>query len=231
MNLQLISKDISDLKPWPNNPRTHRKKQLKQLVDSIKQFGFTNPVLMSQDGYIIGGHGRVEAAKQAGLEEVPTIILPPLSKDQLRALVIADNKLALNAGWDQEMLAIELQALVEVNSDFNLTGFTLAEIDVILDDFTEASPKSTKHPDDKVPAMAEQAVTRRGDLWLLGRHKLLCGDAQQRGDFQTLMGEECADMVFTDPPYNVKIDGNVCGLGDVQHREFAFCQWRDEPCE
>ncbi len=108
MELQLTSKAISDLKPWPGNARTHPKKQLKQLVESIKYFGFTNPILMSQDGYIIGGHGRVLAGKQAGLTEVPVIILPPLPQEKLRALVIADNKLALNAGWDAEMLAIEL---------------------------------------------------------------------------------------------------------------------------
>lgn len=222
MNLTLNNTDISTLKPWPHNPRTHPKKQLKQIMQSIEAFGFTNPVLVSQDEYIIGGHCRVEAAKLLGWKQVPTITLPPLSQDQLRALVIADNKLALNAGWDEESLAIELQALVEVNFDLNLTGFELAEIDFILDDATEADPKSSSQPEDSVPTLADKPVSRTGDLWLLGRHKLLCGDAQKPADFTALMGDEQADMAFLDPPYNVAIDGNVCGLGSVKHREFAF---------
>lgn len=222
MNLKLIDMAIVDLKPWPNNPRTHPKKQLKQLVKSIEHFGFTTPILMSTDRYIIGGHGRVEAAKLAGLTHVPAIELPSLSKDQLRALVIADNKLALNAGWDEELLAVVLEELVEVNFDLNLTGFELAEIDVILDGAADADPEWHESSGDDIPEIAETAVTRRGDLWLLGRHKLLCGDAQDATDFERLMGEERADMAFLDAPYNVQIDGNVCGLGSVKHRNFAF---------
>ncbi|WP_016746931.1 site-specific DNA-methyltransferase [Rhizorhabdus wittichii] len=222
MNIKLINNDITSLKPWPNNPRTHSKKQIKQVAASIEQFGFTNPVLVSDDGYIIAGHGRVEAAKKLGWKQVPTIILPPLSQDQLRALVIADNKLALNAGWDEENLALELQALVEANYDLNLTGFEIAEIDFILDDAAEADPKGSNQPEDNVPALSGTAVSRAGELWQLGRHKLLCGDAQNAEDFAALMGDERADMAFLDPPYNVAIDGNVCGLGSVKHREFAF---------
>lgn len=222
MDLQLLNKDIADLKPWPNNPRTHSKKQIKKLAESIKTFSFINPILLSQDGFIIGGHGRVEAAKAAGLTQVPTILLPPLSKDQLRALVIADNKLALESGWDQEALALEIEALVENNFDLNQTGFDLAEIDALLDQAQEGDPKGSNQPEDQVPALADQPVSRSGDLWLLGRHKLLCGDAQKAEDFATLMGDERADMAFLDPPYNVAIDGNVCGLGSVKHKEFAF---------
>lgn len=222
MHLKLVNMAIVDLKPWPNNPRTHPKKQLKQLAKSIEHFGFTNPVLMSPDGDIIGGHGRVEAAKIAGLTHVPAIELPPLSKDQLRALVLADNKLALNAGWDEELLAVVLEELVEVNFDLNLTGFELAEIDVILDGAADADPDGTDSSDDAIPEISEMPVTRRGDLWLLGRHKLLCGDAQEATDFAKLMGEDRADMAFLDAPYNVEIDGNVCGLGSVKHSNFAF---------
>ncbi len=222
MELKLVSMQISALKPWPNNPRTHPKSQLKQLAHNMKALGFTSPIVVSHDGYITAGHGRAEAAKMAGLEEVPAIILPPLSKDQLRAIVIADNKLALNAGWDQEKLAIELQALVDVNFDLHATGFSLAEIDIVLEDFEEANPKGSKLPEDKVELATGAPVTRRGDLWLLGRHKVLCGDAREPDDFATLMGDERADMAFLDSPYNVPIDGNVCGLGSVTHRPFAM---------
>lgn len=222
MELKLTNADISALKPWPNNPRSHPKKQLKQLAKNIELFGFTSPILVSQDNHIIAGHGRVEAAKLAGLEEVPAIILPDLSKDQLRAIVIADNKLALNASWDQEKLAIELDSLVQVNFDLNATGFSLAEIDIILDDVAEANPNGSKAPEDKFEPATGTPVTRRGDLWLMGGHKVLCGDAQNPADFATLMGEEQADMAFLDSPYNVEIDKNVCGKGSVKHREFAM---------
>ncbi|WP_020372161.1 site-specific DNA-methyltransferase [Rhizorhabdus wittichii] len=222
MALQLVSSNISSLKPWPNNPRTHSKKQLKQLEKSIEEFGFTNPVLVSHDGYIIAGHGRVAAAQSLGWTEVPTILLPTLSQDQLRALVIADNKLALNAGWDEESLAIELQALVDANYDLHLTAFELPEIDFILDEAADADPTGSNHPDDDVTTSSGPAVTRSGDLWHLGRHKLLCGDAQEASAFALLLGDERPHMAFLDAPYNVKIDGNVCGLGSVKHAEFAM---------
>ena len=222
MDPQLINRDISTLKPWPNNPRTHSKKQLGQLANSIREFGFTTPILVSDLGHIIAGHGRVEAAKMLGLKQVPTIALSHLSMDQARALVIADNKLALNAGWDPDLLAIELQALVDVNYDLNLTGFELAEIDFILDEASESDPKGRNEPEDEVPTVTGWPVTRCGDLWLLARHRVLCGDAQEATDFATLMGSERADLAFTDPPYNVKINGNVCGSGSVKHREFDF---------
>ncbi|WP_340313663.1 site-specific DNA-methyltransferase [Rhizorhabdus argentea] len=222
MGLKLVNMNIAALKPWPNNARTHSKKQLRKLAKSIQEFGFVNPILMSVDGFIIGGHGRVEAAKMAGLEEVPVIVLPALSQDQLRALVIADNRLALDAGWDEELLAIELESLAEANYDLNLTGFELAEVDFIIDGAAEADPNGSNLPEDKVTLSTGTAVTRRGDLWLMGRHKVLCGDAQKPQDFATLMGDERADMAFLDSPYNVPIDRNVCGKGSVKHREFAF---------
>jgi len=136
--------------------------------------------------------------------------------------VLSDNKLALNAGWDKEILAIELQSLVDLEFDTELTGFSLAEIDLVLDEASDADPDQLDGEDDQVSFASGPQVSRQGDLWQLGRHRLLCGDARSAIDFEALMAGEVADLVFTDPPYNVKIDGNVCGLGTVKHREFAF---------
>jgi DNA modification methylase len=222
MNVVIKELSISSLKPFARNARTHSRKQIKQIAASIERFGFTNPVLVSDDGEIIAGHGRVEAAKQLGWKKVPTIALSHLSETERRAYVLADNKLALNAGWDKEILAIELQALSELNFDVELTGFSLAEIDLVIDEAGESDPDGVDAPEDEVVFATGLPVSRQGDLWQLGRHKLLCGDARSSIDFEALMGGESTDLVFTDPPYNVKIDGNVCGLGSVKHREFAF---------
>ncbi|MFC4293543.1 site-specific DNA-methyltransferase [Novosphingobium tardum] len=219
---QVVERDIAPLRPYARNARTHSKKQIKQIARSIERFGFTNPVLVSDEGEIIAGHGRVEAAKLIGWKQVPTIALSHLSAAERRAYVLADNKLALNAGWDKEILAIELQALVDLEFDVELTGFSLAEIDLVLDEASEADPDKIEAPEDEVELATGLPVSRQGDLWLLGRHKLLCGDARSAIDFEALIGGERADLVFTDPPYNVKIDGNVCGLGSIKHREFAF---------
>nr|WP_295636182.1 DNA methyltransferase [Novosphingobium sp.] len=219
---QIAERPIASLRPYPGNARTHSKKQIKQIADSISRFGFNNPVLVAEDGVIIAGHGRVQAAKSLGWKVVPTIALAHLSETERRAYVLADNKLALNAGWDREILAIELQALVELEFDVELTGFSLAEIDLLIDEAAEADPDAPDSADDAVPTIGGQPVTRMGDLWHLGRHRLLCGDTRASSDMDRLMGKEQADLVFTDPPYNVAIDGNVCGLGLVKHREFAF---------
>ncbi|WP_370032416.1 site-specific DNA-methyltransferase [Qipengyuania mesophila] len=219
---QLVERDIASLRPYSRNARTHSKKQIKQIAASIERFGFTNPVLISDDGEIVAGHGRVEAAKLLKWKTVPTITLSHLSETERRAYVLADNKLALNAGWDKEILAIELQALVDLEFDVELTGFSLAEVDFALDEAGEADPDGRDAADDAVEIETGPAVSRRCDLWLLGRHRLLCGDARSSVDFEALMNGVKADLVFTDPPYNVKIDGNVCGLGTVKHREFAF---------
>lgn len=219
---QIVEQPITALRPYARNARTHSKKQVKQIAASIERFGFTNPVLVSDDGEIIAGHGRVEAAKLLGMAKVPTLPLSHLTEAERRAYVLADNKLALNAGWDKEILAIELQALVDLEFDVEVTGFSLAEIDLVLDEAGDADPGAPDAPEDAVPRVSGAPVSQQGDVWLLGRHKLLCGDAQSASDFAALMGNERADLVFTDPPYNVKIDGNVCGLGSVKHREFAF---------
>lgn len=219
---QIIERKISELRPYGRNARTHSPKQIKQIAASIQRFGFTNPVLISDESEIVAGHGRVAAAKMLGITSVPTIALSHLSEEERRAYVLADNKLALNAGWDREILAIELQALVDLNFDVEVTGFSLAEVDFAIDELGEADPEGSDTPEDLVPQVSGPAIIERGDLWLLGRHRLLCGDAQNRDDFCKLLDREKADLVFTDPPYNVAIDGNVCGLGSVRHREFAF---------
>lgn len=219
---QVVERDIAALRPYPRNARIHSKKQLKQIASSIQRFGFTNPVLVSEDGEIIAGHGRVEAAKTLGWKRVPTIALAHLSPGERRAYVLADNKLALNAGWDRDILAIELQALVNLDFEIELTGFSLAEVDLVIDEAGDASADGHDAPEDAVPVSSGPPVSRQGDLWELGRHRLLCGDTRSLLDLDRLMAGEKADLVFTDPPYNVAIDGNVCGLGAVKHREFAF---------
>lgn len=213
---------VTALRPYAANARTHSKKQIQQIAESIRRFGFTNPVLIGDDGEILAGHGRVLAAKHLGLSDVPTIKLSHLSAEERRAYVLADNKLALNAGWDTEILAIELQGLLDVDFDVTLTGFSLAEIDLTLDRAKEASPLATDTDADLIPETIGAGVTQLGDLWLLGRHRLLCGDARSAPDIGRLVGDTKIDLIFTDPPYNVPIDGHVGGSGSIKHREFAF---------
>jgi len=164
----------------------------------------------------------VEAAKLLGLSEVPTLPLSHLTASERRAYVVADNKLALNANWDKEMLAVELQGLIEMDFDVELTGFTIAETDLVLEEAKNRDMRGKDSDLDRVPPLPETAVTLPGDLWLLGHHRLLCGDTRSKEDLSRLMAGDVADLVFTDPPYNVKIDGHVGGLGAIRHREFAF---------
>jgi DNA modification methylase len=212
----------ASLRPYPGNARTHTRKQIQQIVASIGRFGFTNPVLISADSEIIAGHGRVEAAKLMGLETVPTLELSHLNGAERRAYILADNKLAANAGWDQELLAIELQGLMDLDFDVSLTGFSTAEIDLTLDFVSGADPERCDSPEDDVPAVATEAVCRPGELWTLGRHRLFCGDARDPLAYQRLLQGRSADLIMTDPPYNVRVSGHVCGLGKVQHRDFAM---------
>jgi DNA modification methylase len=218
----IIGRKITTLRPYAGNARTHSRKQLKQIAASIERFGFVNPILISDDGQIIAGHGRVEAARMLKRTEVPTIALSHLSETERRAYVLADNKLALNAGWDKDILAIEFQGLIDLDFDLELTGFSLAEIDLVLDDASDSDPNAADRPEDAVPIVTGPTVTRPGDVWELGRHRLVCGDARDARVYQALLGGEQVAMLFTDPPYNVPIDGNVCGSGAVRHREFAF---------
>jgi len=212
---------VRELKPYANNARTHSRKQVRQIANSIKRFGFNNPVLIDDKNQIVAGHGRVEAAKLLNLHAVPTVRLSHLSDTDKRAYILADNKLAAKAGWDREILAIELQGLIDLGVDIEVTGFEAPEVDVILDDAREANDDSAK-PEDDTPDVPATAVTRPGDVWVLGQHRLVCGDCREAGIYQALLEGTPAEFVFTDPPYNVKIDGNVCGLGSVRHREFAM---------
>jgi DNA modification methylase len=219
-NVQLTLTPVRELRPYQGNARTHSKKQIRQIANSIERFGFTNPVLISDDNEIIAGHGRVAAAKLLGITAVPTVKLSHLSPAERRAYVIADNKLALNAGWDREVLAIELQGLIDMDFDVELTGFEPAEIDLVIGEAAEKAEETG--PEDTLPPADGPVVSRPGDLWLLGEHRLLCGDARDENAYRALLGEEVADLVFTDPPYNVKIHGHVSGLGKVRHEEFAM---------
>ena len=214
---------VSALKPYDRNARTHSPKQIRQLAASIEEFGFTNPILIDSNRRIVAGHGRVDAAKLLGLDTVPVICLDDLTEAQIRAYVIADNKLAENAGWDRELLGLELKCLTELEIDFDatITGFEVAEIDILVG---ELEVVADEDPADAVPEVdeSEPPVTRLGDLWQIGKHRLLCGDATDPTTYGRLLVGEQAQMVFTDPPYNVPIDGHVCGLGKVKHREFAM---------
>ena len=218
---QIEHRPITDLKRYPRNARRHSKKQIQQIAASITRFGFTNPVLIGDDAEIIAGHGRVAAAKLLGMTSVPTLRLSHLSDVDRRAYVLADNKLALNAGWDHEILAIELQSLIDVDFDLEITGFALAEVDLVLDAAREGDVQGPPGPEDQIPPFAT-AVSRMGDIWRLGRHRLACGDARDADVYARLLEGETVDLVFTDPPYNVEIDGNVCGSGRIRHREFAM---------
>ena len=219
-NLEITYLPLGSLNTANRNARTHSRKQIGQITDLLKTFGWTNPVLISDDGKIVAGHGRVEAAKLLGMAEIPTIRLSQLNKDQCRIYALADNRLAELAGWDRKLLALELGELckLELDIDVELTGFEMAEIDVLLEEAKEPDPA------DNIPDVdtANPPVTRPGDIWMLGDHRLICGDALDDLTYQALMKDALADMVFCDPPYNVPISGHVSGLGKVQHREFAM---------
>jgi DNA modification methylase len=208
--------NINTLHCAPRNARTHSRKQLRQLAESIRAFGFTNPVLVDAEGTVIAGHGRLAAARMLGLSEVPTLRVDWLSEEQKRMYVIADNRLAEKAGWDRELLALELGELGTFDIDLTLTGFELEEIELIID----AGEKPVE--DDDIPeAGGGVPVSRTGDLWQLGRHLLHCADALEQDSYARLMGSDRAVLVVTDPPYNVPIRGHVSGLGKVRHREFV----------
>lgn len=221
---------IRALKPWSRNARTHSKKQIRQIADSIAEFGFTNPILIDCDSTILAGHGRVEAAKLLQMREVPCVRLKHMTPEQKRAYVLADNKLALNAGWDEELLGEELQALLEIDLDFDIgiTGFSIPEIDSLIDGLVPQEPGDPE--EDCLPDETDvQGICRKGDIWQLGPHRLVCGDALDLETVHTLMDGETAQMVFTDPPYNVPIEGHVGGSGSIKHREFAMASGEMSP--
>ena len=216
--LAVVYKPVASLTPDPRNARTHPKRQIEQIAASIRAFGFTNPILADEHGKLIAGHGRLRAARELGLAEVPVITLAGLSEPQKKALRLADNKIALNAGWDTEILKLELAELAlpefAMEVDLSLTGFSTGEIDVVL----AGSPD----PDDEViPAVPANPRVQPGDIWQLGEHRVGCGDGRDRAFLAALVGEgERTDAAFLDPPYNVKVNGHVNAKG--RHREFAM---------
>jgi len=219
-NLLITYYPTGSLKANPGNARTHSKHQIRQIADSIRAFGFTNPVLLDKNGTVIAGHGRLEAAKSLGILEVPTIRLQELSPDQVRAYVIADNRLAELAGWDESILAIELQHLLTIEGDFDVTvtGFEVPEIDLLL-----SAPTDKPDPDDSFEISdGTQSISQPGSLWQLGRHRILCANSLEQNSYLKLLGAKRADVVFVDPPYNVAIDGHVSGNGSIRHREFQM---------
>lgn len=222
-DLKVENAAVASLRPYPRNARTHSKAQIRQIADSIREYGWTNPVLVDDQSGVIAGHGRIEAAKLLGLTDVPVIRLADMSDAQKRAYVIADNKLAENAGWNRSVLAMEIQELIEIDPlfDIELTGFAMGEIDVLIG---EQAVEADRAAADRQPEIdpAQPLITRPGDLWALGRHRLRCGDATKPEDLAALVNGEKARMIFTDPPYNVPVDGHVCGLGSVKHDEFAM---------
>ena len=218
--LQIEYLPAAILRPYPRNARTHSKKQIKQIAASITQFGFTNPLLIDKDHLILAGHGRLAAALQLDMLTVPCVRLEHMTQAQKRAYVLADNKLALNAGWDEELLAEELEAILgeDAGFDISVTGFSLAEVDSLIE--SKAVEEDGDPADDLLPEVVPSRC-RLGDIWQLGSHRLICGDALDPAVVELLLDGRLARMVFTDPPYNVPIDGHVSGLGKIKHREFA----------
>jgi DNA modification methylase len=210
----------ASLRQHPQNTRVHPKKQIERVAQSIRKFGFTSPILINEHREILAGHVRKKAAEIAGLQRVPTIALAGLSDAEQRAYLLADNKLAEKSGWDRAALAVELRELApllaDAGLDLEMTGFEVAEIDSLLGELVDPE----NDPCDDPPPIANDAVSHRGDLWLLGNHRLLCGDAGEGADLRALMGHERATMVFADPPYNLRIRSTL-GRGKTKHREFV----------
>lgn len=210
-----------DLKANSRNARTHGSKQIELLAAGITQFGFLVPVLIDEQDVILAGHGRVEAAKTLKMETVPTIRVSHLTAERKRAFVLADNRLAQLAGWDDQLLGAELGELFALDLDFDIeiTGFDTVDVDRL--DVVASAPRAQQEVVAEVDRK-QPAISRLGDLWQLGPHRLICGSALEEDTYRHLLGDDRVQMVFSDPPYNVKIDGHVCGLGSVKHAEFSM---------
>jgi DNA modification methylase len=218
MTPKIETRLVADLIPYAANSRTHSDAQVAQIAASIKEFGWTNPILVSGDDTIIAGHGRLMAARKLALVEVPVIVLDHLSKSQQRALVIADNQLALNAGWNMDMLKAEIEDLQLDDFDLNILGFD----DKFLDGLLEPEPTAGLTDEDAVPEVPETPKTVLGDVWVLGNHRLMCGDSTSIDDGEKLMNGLLADLVFTDPPYNVAYSGRGANnLGTIKNDDMS----------
>ncbi|SEP45302.1 DNA modification methylase [Rhodospirillales bacterium URHD0017] len=211
---------VSNLIVNARNARTHSPRQVNHIAACFREFGIINPIVINDKRVVLAGHGRLRAAQQLGLKEVPTIVVKHLTEELQRAFMLADNRLAELAGWDDDLLRAELQELsLVVDFDFEVTGFDSVDLDRL------EAPKLAKAPKPELVPELERdrpAVSALGDLWKLGKHLLLCGSALEQLSYHRLMGEDRAQMMFTDPPYNVGIDGHVCGLGSVHHQNFAM---------
>lgn len=218
---KVIYLGLDQLRHSPRNPRTHSDKQIYQIANSIEEFGFTNPIIIDQDNTVLAGNGRLSAAEKLGIARIPCIRLDHLTPAQKRAYLIADNKIAQNAGWDIEILADDFQLLLEDDYEIDITGFSSVEIDQTMD---SAAPECGSDPAaENLPSLEPKApVSREGDLWKLGSHRVYCGSAVDAASYPHLLGTDKAQMVFTDPPYNVRIDGHVSGGGTVKHTEFVM---------
>lgn len=219
--LKLIQTD--KLIPYANNARTHSKEQVNKIRSSLREFGFVNPVLIDKDYNIIAGHGRIEAAKHEGIKEVPCVLVEHLTEAQKKAYIIADNRLALDAGWDNELLAVEFESLKELNFDLNFTGFDAAEIDEL---FSNIHDKDVADEDfDVDAALAEEPISKQGDIWFLGRHRLICGDSTKAETYEKLMDGKKANLVVTDPPYGVSYEGSQGTIKNDNLKDEDFYQF------
>ena len=229
-DLQVQQWPVEKLIPYARNARTHSEEQVAQVAASITEFGWTNPILVGGDGVIIAGHARLLAARKLRLREVPVIVLDHLSETQRRALVLADNRLALSAGWDEEMLRVELESLKEESFDLDIVGFTAEELEAIL-----AGPEETRDgltDEDAVPDEQEAVVSAAGDMWAMGEHRLLCGDSTQMEAVEKVLAGGLADMVFTDPPYSVSYTGKTARKLTIQNDDLGagFEQFLRDAC-
>ena len=218
--MQIINKNPTDLKINPNNSRTHSKQQLQQISASMDEFGFTNPILIDEDDVIIAGHGRREASILRGMSEVPCVVLRNLTETQRRAYMIADNQLPLNAGWDLDMLKFELEKLAEEDFDLDILGFDTSFLDDLFQDLATHEDKDT------VPELEEVSITAPGDVWILGDHRLMCGDSTNMDSVAQLMDGEKAHLLLTDPPYNVDYTGKTAEALTIQNDHMDDEQFR-----
>ena len=198
-DFQLVN--VSKLIPYVNNARTHSKEQITKLRSSLREFGFINPIIIDKDFNVIAGHGRLMAAKEEGIDEVPCVFVDYLTEAQKKAYILADNRMALDAGWDESLLAVEIEELKNLGFDTELTGFDEKEIADLFSDGTDSDAKDDDF--DLTTALEKAAFVQRGDVWTVGRHRLMCGDATSSDDVNTLMGNVKANLILTDPPYNV----------------------------
>lgn len=206
--------EISKLVPYANNSRTHSKEQIKKLQSSLREFGFVNPILIDRKYNIIAGHGRVLAAKEDGLETVPCVFVDHLTEAQKKAYIIADNRLAEDAGWDKELLSVELESLKELEFDIDLLGFDAAELNTLLN----AAEDVQEDDFDVEGELKKPTFSKQGDLWILGRHRLICGDSTKSEAYEKLMDGKKANLIVTDPPYNVKYEGTA---GKIQNDDLS----------